>query len=123
MQNMHKTCKICIIDSVLNMQNNLQNNMQPICNLICKICIFAYQAASQNKVHCSCSVIRRDVGFVCPARSFGVDKVYLSQYLNSLFAYFLLGPSEMLASGHFIFQSSSRGQSKNSVLMQLSMGL
>ncbi len=53
---------------------------------------------------------------VCmPARSFGVDKVCLSQYLDSLFAYFLLGPSEMLVSGHSIFQCSSWGQSKNSM--------
>ncbi len=61
----------------------------------------------QNNVHRSCSVIWSDVWFVCPARSFGVDKVCLSQYLDSLFAYFLLGPFEMLVSGHSIFQCSS----------------
>jgi hypothetical protein len=68
-----------------------------------------------KNVHRSCSVIWSDVGFVCPARSFGVDKVCLSQYLDCLFAYFLLGPSEMLVSGHSIFQCSSWGQSKNSM--------
>ncbi len=35
----------------------------------------------------------------------------LSQHLDSLCAYFLLGPPEMLVSGHSIFRcSSSRGQ-------------
>ena len=61
----------------------------------------------QNNVHRSCRVIWSDVGFVCPTRSFGVDKVCLSQYLDGLFAYFLLGRSEMLVSGHSIFQCSS----------------
>ncbi len=49
-------------------------------------------------------------GLCAPLNLFGVDKVCLSQYLDSLFAYFLLGRSEMLVSGHSIFQYSSRGQ-------------
>jgi hypothetical protein len=65
------------------------------------------EGTGQNNVHCSCNIIWSDVGFVCPARSFSVDKVCLSQYLDSLFAYFLLGPSKMLVSGHSIFQCSS----------------
>ena len=69
----------------------------------------------QNNVHRSCRVIWSDVGYVCPTRSFGVDKVCLSQYLDGLFAYFLLGRSEMLVSGHSIFQCSSWGLLKNSM--------
>ncbi len=45
---------------------------------------------------------------VCvPARSFGVDEVCLYQYLDSIFAYFLLGRSEILVSGLSFFQCSS----------------
>ena len=65
------------------------------------------QITGQNNVCRSCSVVWSDVGFVCPARSFGVDKVCLFQYLDGLFAYFLPGRSEMLVSGHSIFQFSS----------------
>ena len=66
-----------------------------------------FKSTGQNNVYRSCSVVWSDVGFVCPARSFGVDKVCLFQYLDGLFAYFLPGRSEMLVSGHSIFQFSS----------------
>ena len=66
--------------------------------------------AGQNNFSRSCSVIWSTVGVVCPAWSSGVDKVYLSQYFDRLFAYSSLGCFEMLSSRRSIFHCYSWDQ-------------
>ncbi len=80
-------------------------------------------SSNQNNVCHSCSVIWSAVGVVCLSLSSGVDKVYSSQYFDSLIPYSSLGCFEMLSSGRSIFHCSWWGRVEElNVLMQLLIG-